>query len=95
MPNELSNFKQVGGAIERARLMREQAISNAFLVLMERKPLLAESLIEHLGSAANASRWMCSHQRVFEGKTAYDLLSEGGEDLVWDQIGRALSQADD
>jgi len=91
MPSELSSFKQIGGEIERARLMREQAISNAFLVLMAQKPLLAESLIEHLGSSANASRWMCSHQRVFDGKTAYDLLSEGGDELVWDQIGRALS----
>lgn len=91
MPNELSSFKEVGGAIERARLMRVQAISNAFLVLMQHKPLLAESLIEHLGSSANASRWMCSHQRVFGGKTAYDLLSEGWDELVWDEIGRALS----
>ena len=85
MPSELSSFKQIGGEIERARLMREQAISNAFLVLMAQKPLLAESLIEHLGSSANASRWMCSHQRVFDGKTAYDLLSEGGDELVWDK----------
>jgi hypothetical protein len=33
---------------------------------------------------------MCLHQRVFNGKNAYQVLAEGGDDLVWDEVARSM-----
>ncbi|RUL78993.1 hypothetical protein [Dyella choica] len=63
---------------------------DAFDAFQKRHPALAQALIEHLGDGRKAARWMCLHQRAFDGKNAYDILIEGHDDLVWDEIARSF-----
>ena len=86
MSNALSRIEQAGTAIEEATAKREAAIAMAFSTLQEHKPLLAQMLIENHGDHRKAARWMCLHQRAFGGKSAYEVLVEGDEDRIWDEM---------
>jgi hypothetical protein len=77
-------------AIERATAMRDVAIASAFNALAAHKPDLATALTANMGGSHKAARWMSSHQRAFDGKCAYQILAEGDEDRVWEQMERLL-----
>lgn len=90
MSNTQSTIEQANEAIEKATLCRDMAITSAFVTLQNRKPLLAEALLDSLNDCRKAARWMCLHQRAFNGKNAYQVLAEGDDDLVWDEMGRSV-----
>ena len=90
MSNVRASIEQANTAIEQATASREVAIASAFLILQDRKPLLAQALLESLRDRRKAARWMCLHQRAFNGKNAYQVLAEGDDDLVWDEMARSI-----
>lgn len=72
--------------LTRVTSMREQLVLEAFGTLEFRHGALAQTLMESIGSRQRAAHWMCSHQRAFDGRSAYEVLADGDEDSVWDQI---------
>jgi hypothetical protein len=90
MSNVKASIEQANAAIEKATASREAAIESAFVTLQEHKPLLAQALMESLRDGRKAARWMCLRQRAFNGKNAYQVLAEGGDDLVWDEMARSI-----
>jgi len=79
-------------SIDDATAERETAIANAFELLQGRKPDLPQILIEMFGDCRRAARWMCLHQRALDGRRAYELLVEGNDDLVWDEMERSVNR---
>jgi alpha-glucosidase (family GH31 glycosyl hydrolase) len=91
MSKAQTSIDHANAAIEKATSNRETAIASAFLIFQCYKPLLAEALLESLRDERKAARWMCLHQRVFNGKNAYQILAEGDDDLVWDEMARSIA----
>jgi hypothetical protein len=89
MANVRTSIERANAAIEKATASREVAIESAFLILQERKPLIAQALLDGFRDGRKAARWMCLHQRAFNGKNAYQAIAEGDEDLVWDEMARS------
>lgn len=79
-------FNAIAQEISRITSQREQLVLDAFDALAFRYPLLAQTLLENIGSRQRAARWMCARQRAFGGCNAYDVLGGGDEDSVWEQI---------
>jgi hypothetical protein len=79
-------FMDIAAEIARLASMREQLVLSAFDALEFRHPSLAQTLLEGMGSRQRAAHWMCTHQRAFDGRSAYEVLAGGDEDSVWDQI---------
>nr|WP_275578119.1 antitoxin Xre/MbcA/ParS toxin-binding domain-containing protein [Dyella mobilis] len=65
---------------------RNRLLVDAFGVLEVHYDLLAQALVQATGGRGAAARWMCARQKAFGGQTAYDLISEGDIDRVWDSI---------
>jgi hypothetical protein len=85
---ELMEIEQVSSMINRLHVERERVIIEAFVTLEAKHALLAEMLKQHVGNRKRAAQWMCSHQRVFGGRTGYDLIAEGDAESVWDEVQR-------
>lgn len=79
-------FIDIAREITRVTSMREQLILNAFDALEFRHATLAQTLLECIGNRQRAAHWMCTHQRAFGDRSAYEVLADGDEDSVWDEI---------
>lgn len=86
MRKQPTNFVDISHEIARVTAVREQLVQQAFDALERSHPTLARMLLEIMGSRQRAACWMCSHQRAFDGTTAYALLAQGDEDRLWDHL---------
>lgn len=84
--NDQRPFIEIATGLERLRAARSEALETAFGTLARQIPDLATCLLDTLGGTARAAQWMSAHQKVFEGRTAWDVLGEGDEDTVWDAL---------
>jgi hypothetical protein len=83
-----TDLARVSNELERLHAIREQVITDAFGVFEKRYVTPAALLLQHFGDQKKAARWMCSHQKVFDGRTAYNVIAEGDDEMVWDEIQR-------
>lgn len=81
-----SRFEDIAEELRYLERLRDNAVAHAFDVLEAQDPALADLLLTSLGDRCRASRWMCMHQRVFQGKSAYEMLADGDIDGVWDRV---------
>lgn len=79
-------FSDIAQEIARITCQREQVVLKAFEALEFRHPLLAQALLANIGSRQRAAYWMCTHQRALDGRSGYEVLADGDEDSLWDQI---------
>lgn len=79
-------FSDIAQEIARVTCQREQMVLKAFETLEFRHPLLAQALLANIGSRQRAAYWMCTHQRALDGRSGYEVLADGDEDNLWDQI---------
>ena len=79
-------YGELACEIERLTSMREQLVMDAFGALEIREGALAQTLLDNIGSRQRAAHWMCCRQRAFDGRSAYQVLADGDEDRVWDEI---------
>ncbi|WP_430390083.1 DUF2384 domain-containing protein [Dyella sp. 20L07] len=79
-------FQDVASELAQINTLRDDLMERAFSVLEQRHATLAAMLVQSLGDRQRAVRWMCRHQNAFSGRSAYELLSDGDEDTVWDEI---------
>ena len=86
MRKSTMNFSDVAREIERVNSIRDHAVLDAFSNLECRLSALAQSLVDNVGNRKRAAYWMCTHQRAFNGRMAYEVLAEGDEDQVWERI---------
>lgn len=94
MRKSVMKFNAIAQQISRITSQREQLVLDAFEALELRFPLLAQILLETIGSRQRAACWMCAHQRAFDGRNANEVLADGDEDSVWDQIPAGESARD-
>jgi hypothetical protein len=80
-----SKFEDIAEELRYLDRLRDNAVALAFGVLETQDPALAHLLLTSLGDRCRASRWMCMHQRVFHGKSAYEMLADGDIDGVWER----------
>ena len=90
-------FGEFAREIARLNAVRDQFVLDAFAMLECQHATLAQTLIDSVGNRQRAAYWMCTHQRAFDGRMAYELLEEGDEDMVWDRmpgnpVGESLGQ---
>jgi hypothetical protein len=88
MRNCTVTFQEIAREIGRIDALRETVMSKAFVELETRHAPLALMLLHTVGDRQKAVRWMYVHQRIFDGRTAYDVLADGDEDSVWEAISR-------
>jgi hypothetical protein len=69
--------------LERAR---EAVVQRGFGVLEEQHAAVAQLVLQFFGDRQRAVRWMCMRQRVFGGRSAYDLLADGDIDTICDHL---------
>lgn len=93
MRSRTIRFLAIATEIARINALREQAMEEAFAVLESQQASLANMLLQSTGDRRRAVRWMCLHQRVFDGRMAYELLADGDEDSVWDEVSRMVDTA--
>lgn len=86
MRKSTMNFSDVAREIDRINAVRDQAVLDAFSSLEFRLSALAQTLVDNVGNRQRAAYWMCTHQRAFDGRMAYEVLAEGDEDQVWERI---------
>ncbi|WP_426687945.1 DUF2384 domain-containing protein [Rhodanobacter ginsengiterrae] len=86
MRKSTMNFSEVAREIARINAERDQIVQDAFSTLECRHATLAQTLLDNVGNRQRAAYWMCTHQRAFEGRTAYEVLADGDEDQVWERI---------
>jgi hypothetical protein len=79
-------FQDVATELAQINALRDDVMERAFIMLEQRHATLAAMLVQSLGDRQRAVRWMCRHQNAFGGRTAYELLVDGEEDAVWDEI---------
>ena len=79
-------FQDVATELDQINALRDEVMERAFITLEQRHGTLAAMLVQSLGERQRAVRWMCRHQNAFDGRTAYELLADGEEDTVWDEI---------
>jgi len=89
MRNTQIRFPDIAADIARINAQREALVLGSFEALERRYPELAQVLLESVGSRQRAAHWMCTHQRAFDGRMAYELLGEGDLDSVWDLLSKA------
>jgi hypothetical protein len=81
-----SDFARVSFEMGRLHAMREQLIEEAFIAVETHHALLTQMLLQQVGNRDKASRWMCSHQKAFGGRTGYDVIADGETEIIWDVI---------
>lgn len=86
MRKSAMNFCEVAREIARINSERDKIVLDAFSTLECRHANLAQTLLYNVGNRQRAAYWMCTHQRAFEGRTAYEVLADGDEDQVWERI---------
>jgi hypothetical protein len=86
MRNCTVTFQEIAREIGRIDALREAVMSKAFVELESQHAALALMLLHTVGDRQKAVRWMYLHQRIFGGRTAYDVLADGDEDAVWEAV---------
>lgn len=86
MRKSTMNFNDFAREIERISSVRDQTVLDAFSNLECRYAALAQTLVDSVGNRQRAAYWMCTHQRAFDGRMAYEVLADGDEDQVWDRM---------
>ncbi len=79
---------RVSREMARLNTLRDQTIMDAFGIFNKRYPTLAALLLQHFRDKKKAARWMCMYQKAFGGRMGYDVIAEGDDDSVWDEIER-------
>lgn len=79
-------FQDVASELAQLSAQRDDLMERAFGVLEQRHATLAAMLVQCLGDRQRAVRWMCRHQSAFGGRSAYELIANGEEDAIWDEI---------
>jgi hypothetical protein len=79
-------FQDVATELAQINAQRDGVMERAFTMLEQRHATLAAMLVQSLGDRQRALRWMCRHQSAFGGRTAYELIADGEDDTVWDEI---------
>ncbi|WP_232823603.1 antitoxin Xre/MbcA/ParS toxin-binding domain-containing protein [Dyella sp. C9] len=79
-------FQDVATELAQINAQRDGVMERAFAMLEQRHATLAAMLVQSLGDRQRALRWMCRHQSAFGGRTAYELIADGEDDTVWDEI---------
>jgi hypothetical protein len=87
-------FEVLSAQLEEAYSMREKTAFAAFSILEERLSDLSSLLISGLGDRARAVRWMCMHHRGLEGRNAYQVITDGETDRLWEAAARACGLPD-
>jgi hypothetical protein len=82
-------FEVVAQNLARIDEMRKMAMVEAFAVLEEFDPEVADILLLQFGDRRRAASWMCVTHRFLEGRTAYEALAEGDVDVLWDVLASA------
>ena len=88
MPGSNSHYRYLVTEMSRINTLREKLAVDALTMLEVERQSLAGMLVENLGGRRKAERWMFAPQRAFGGSTALDLLAEGDEDPIWDELAR-------
>ena len=86
MRSETTVFQAIAVNLAHLNAVRKMAVMEAFEALERYDPDVAAMLIHQLGDRSRAASWMCISQRSLEGRTAYEALAEGDQDVVWDLI---------
>jgi len=84
-----NTLESLSARLEQAHALKEQAAFDAFGVIERQIRALADMLIQGLGDRNRAVRWMCMHHRKLEGRNGYQVLADGEEDRLWDELERA------
>ncbi|MFC4527048.1 DUF2384 domain-containing protein [Dyella halodurans] len=82
-------FELVVQDLARIDEMRKVAMKEAFAVLEEHDPEVADILLVQFGDRRRAACWMCVTHRFLEGRTAYEALAQGDVDVLWDVLASA------
>ncbi|MGC1550041.1 MAG: DUF2384 domain-containing protein [Rhodanobacter sp.] len=85
-------YVDIASDIARINDLRTEMMLKAFALLELHHPSLARMLLQNFDNRRRAAHWMCMYQRIFNGKSAYDVLAEGDEDSVWDEISRIATR---
>ena len=86
MQKRTVRFQEIAAEITEVNVLREQVVLKAFQALERQDAPLARILLQNIGDRQRAARWMCMHQRAFDGRSAYEVLAEGDVDSVWDRV---------
>ncbi|MBB6187519.1 DUF2384 domain-containing protein [Rhodanobacter sp. MP7CTX1] len=81
-----SVFAAVAQNLTRIDEIRKAAVAEAFSVLEQHDPEVADILLTQFGDRKRAASWMCASQRCLDGRTAYQALADGDIDGLWDLI---------
>ncbi|WP_017462109.1 antitoxin Xre/MbcA/ParS toxin-binding domain-containing protein [Dyella ginsengisoli] len=81
-----SRFFAIVAELNRLEAAREAAMLDAFAALEAQDPELAAMALQHSGERRRAARWMSMPQRVFSGRSAYQVLADGDIERVWDHL---------
>jgi hypothetical protein len=79
-------FAEIAAEIRRVSNVRDQLVLAAFDAFEYRHGVMAQTLLDSVGNRQRAAHWMSANHRAFDGRSAYDILADGDEDLVWDQL---------
>lgn len=79
-------FQDVATELAQINALRDDVMERAFGLLEQRHATLATMLVQSLGDRQRAVRWMCRNQSAFDGRSAYELIADGEQDTVWDEI---------
>lgn len=90
MPAPPIPFAEIAAEIRRVTSVREQLVLAAFDAFEYRHAVMAQTLSDCVGSRPRAAHWMCTTDRAFDGLSAYDILADGHEELVWDHLPGAV-----
>jgi hypothetical protein len=82
------SFDKLSSEIERVNALREAVQLDAFDSLVMHQVHLAEMLLAEFGDRHRAAKWMASHHRLFGGRTAYQVLADMDEPILWEALER-------
>ncbi|MGC1550090.1 MAG: DUF2384 domain-containing protein [Rhodanobacter sp.] len=92
MHKRASTYVDIVSEISRINELRAEVMLKAFALLELHHTSLAHMLVQNFGNKQRASQWMCVYQRTFDGRSALEVLADGDEDSVWDEISRGATR---
>ena len=69
--------------------MRERAALAALLVLEEHLKDFSSVVITGFGGRSRVARWMCMQSQALGGGNAYQVITDGEADRLWEEVTRA------
>ncbi|GAB2551800.1 hypothetical protein [Rhodanobacter koreensis] len=79
-------YASIVSDIEALSRLREKTITKAFDVFESHNKKLANVVCQINRDRRSAAFWMCSPLRRLGGRHAYQVLAEGEEDCLWDEL---------